>query len=73
MNKLGFLGIVNLIIIILLIVGAVVSYNFFKSNFVEDENETGNFENDENSVEDFEDDESGNFEERDLDEDLEIE
>ena len=33
----GFFGIVNLIVIILVIVGAVVSYNFFKSNFAESE------------------------------------
>ena len=37
MNKLGFLGIVNLVVIILVIVGAVVSYNFFKNGFAEDE------------------------------------
>lgn len=72
MNKQGFLGIINLIIIILVIVGVVVSYNFFKSNFVEDdESETSEDVGD--LTEDFED--SGNeiFEDEDLDEDLEIE
>ena len=73
MNKLGFFGIVNLIVIILLIVGAVVSYNFFKSNFVEGEDESGNFEKAENSIEYFEDEEIGNFEDKDLNENLEIE
>jgi len=50
MNKLGFLGVVSLIMIILLIVGAVVSYNFFKNSFSENE-ESGEDEklaNDEN-------------------------
>ena len=62
MNKIGFFGMVNLIVIILVIVGAVVSYNFFKNNFAEEEarGEDEKLEDDENEGdEDLDDEDSG--------------
>jgi len=72
MNKIGFLGLINLIVIILVIVGVVVSYNFFKNNFVEkgDSEEVKSGEEVENNLEKLEDGDLGG---EDSGNDLEIE
>jgi len=72
MNKIGFLGLINLIVIILVIVGVVVSYNFFKNNFVEkgDSEEVKSGEEVENNLEKLED---GDLVGEDSGNDLEIE
>ena len=72
MNKRGFLGIINLIIIILVIVGAVVSYNFFKDGFVESEIEDVEKSSEEIDGESEEIDDIVNGD-SELNEDLEIE
>tara|TARA_Y100000310_G_C20212490_1_gene591988 strand:+ start:236 stop:454 length:219 start_codon:yes stop_codon:yes gene_type:complete len=67
MNRKGFLSIVSLVAIILLIVGAIVSYNFFKDNFVAENKESESLGNSDNFV-----DETNELEEEANEEDLKV-